>query len=55
MEFFEHLKKYLNNEDIKALEQSLEGSSKHALLLNTEKMNEETLLSLFPNVSLNTA
>lgn len=51
MEFFEHLKKYLNNEDIKALEQSLEGSSKHALLLNNEKMNEETLLSLFPHLT----
>lgn len=50
MEFFEHLKKYLNNEDIKALEQSLDGFSKHALLLNTEKMNEETLLSLFPHL-----
>ncbi len=50
MEFFKHLKTYLNDQEIKALEDSLNEPSKHALLLNTSKMNEETLLSLFPNL-----
>ena len=51
MEFFEHLKKYLNEAEIKALQDSLNETSKHALLLNTDKMNEETLLSLFPHLT----
>ena len=50
MEFLNHLKTYLSNQEIKALEDSLNESSKHALLLNTNKMNEEQLLSLFPNL-----
>ena len=51
MEFLEHLKKYLNEKEIKALDDSLNEPSKHALLLNTNKMNEETLLSLFPHIT----
>ena len=51
MEFLEHLKKYLTEKEIKALDDALNEPSKHALLLNTNKMNEETLLSLFPHVT----
>ena len=50
MEFLEHLKKYLNEKEIKALDDALNEPSKHALLLNTNKMDEETLFSLFPHV-----
>ena len=50
MEFLNHLKTYLSDQEIQALEDSLNESSKHALLLNTNKMNEEQLLSLFPNL-----
>ena len=50
MEFLNHLKTYLSGEEIDKLEASLEGKSQHALLLNTEKMNEETLLSLYPSL-----
>ena len=51
MDFLSHLSKYLSQKEIKELDASLQGKSKHALLLNTEKMNEETLLSLFPNLN----
>ena len=50
MEFLEHLKTYLNDEEISNLETSLKGKSEHALLLNTDKMSQETLLSLFPSL-----
>ena len=50
MDFLSHLSKYLNQEEIDKLDASLKGKSEHALLLNTSKMNEEMLLSLFPNV-----
>ena len=50
MEFFEHLKTYLNEEEIRALETSLEGKSEHALLLNTTKMSQDTLLSIYPSL-----
>ena len=50
MDFLSHLKTYLSDQEIKALEDSLSESSKHALLLNTNKMNEEQLLCLFPNL-----
>ena len=50
MEFLDHLKTYLNEEEINKLEISLEDKSQHALLLNREKMNEETLLSLYPSL-----
>ena len=50
MEFLEHLKTYLSDEEINNLETSLKGKSEHALLLNTDKMSQETLLSLFPSL-----
>ena len=50
MEFLEHLKTYLNDEEIAKLDASLKANSEHALLLNTEKMSEETLLSIYPNL-----
>ena len=50
MEFLEHLKAYLKDEKIKNLETSLKEKSEHALLLNTDKMSQETLLSLFPSL-----
>ena len=50
MDFLSHLSKYLNQEEIAKLDASLKGKSEHALLLNTRKMSEEILLSLFPNV-----
>ena len=50
MQFYEHLKTYLNEEEIKQLETSLNQKSKHALLLNTSKMSQETLLSIYPSI-----
>ena len=50
MEFFEHLKTYLNDDEIKLLETSLTKKSEHALLLNTEKMSPEQLLSIYPSL-----
>ena len=50
MDFLSHLSKYLNQEEIKELDDSLKEKSEHALLLNTNKMSEEMLLSLFPNL-----
>ena len=50
MEFFEYLKTYLNEKEIDLLKESLSLPSKHAVLLNTQKMEDETFLSLFPNV-----
>ena len=50
MEFLQHLKAYLKDEEINNLETSLKEKNKHALLLNTDKMSQETLLSLFPSL-----
>ena len=50
MEFFNHLKTYLNDEEIALLETSLSKKSEHALLLNTEKMSQEQLLSIYPSL-----
>ena len=50
MTFKEHLKKYLSEEEINQLFDSLNESDKHALLLNTDKMSEEKLLSLYPHL-----
>ena len=50
MDFFNSLKTYLDEKEIDALTKSLNQESKHALLLNTSKMDESVLLSLFPNV-----
>ena len=50
MEFFNHLKTYLNEQEIDKLSKSLEEESKHALLLNEEKMSVDTLLGIYPNL-----
>ena len=50
MQFDEHLKKYLPNEEIEKLVQSFSSKEHKGFYLNKNKMNEETLLSLFPNV-----
>ena len=50
MEFYEHLKTYLNDEEIKLLKESLLEDNKHAVLLNPKKMSDETFLSHYPNV-----
>ena len=50
MEFLEHLKTYLNDEEIALLETSLTKKSEHALLLNSEKMSQEQLLSIYPTL-----
>ena len=50
MTFEEHLKKYLNDDEISLLLSSFEKEDKHAALLNTAKMDDETFVSLFPNV-----
>ena len=50
MEFYEHLKTHLSDKEIKELETSLSQKSQHALLLNEEKMSQDTLLSIYPNL-----
>ena len=49
MTFEKHLKKYLNDEQISDLLDSLNKDNKHAVLLNTRKMCDEEFLSLFPH------
>lgn len=51
MDFVNHLKKYLNEKEIEKLITSFNEKSKHALLLNTNKMDEKTFLSYFPNIT----
>ena len=51
MNFKEHLKKYLSDREIEQLFESLNGSDKHALLLNTNKLSEEKLLSFYPHLT----
>ena len=51
MEFLNHLKTYLNDQEIEKLAKALEEDSKHALLLNEEKMSQETLLNIYPSLS----
>lgn len=50
MEFYEHLKSYLTEQEIEQLKASLANESKHAILLNLRKMNDAKFLSLFPDV-----
>ena len=50
MDFKSHLKKYLSDQEIEQLIDSLNGSDKHALLLNTGKLNEEKLLEIYPHL-----
>lgn len=51
MDFSSHLKSYLTDEEINKLNDSLSLESKHAVLLNTNKMSDERFLSLFPDVA----
>lgn len=50
MDFKEHLYKYLNEEEVNKLIDSLEKEDQHALLLNTEKLSEEKLLEIYPHI-----
>ena len=50
MNFNEHLKKYLNDQEINQLISSFNEKEKKAIYLSTNKMSEETLLNLFPNL-----
>ncbi len=50
MEFYEHLKSYLNDKDIEELLNSLEKENLHGVLLNPIKMSDEKFLSLYPDV-----
>ena len=50
MTFIEHLKKYLSEDEISKLIDSLNENDKHALLLNTRKLSEEKLLSFYPHL-----
>ena len=51
MQFQEHLKKYLSENEIEKLINSLEKEDKHALVLNTEKLSEEKLLKFYPHLT----
>lgn len=51
MEFVEHLKSYLSDEEIAKLMDSLNDESLHAVLLNPKKMSDEEFLKLFPDVT----
>ena len=52
MTFEEHLLSWMNNEEIKKLISSLaEDKSKHAVLLNTNKISDGKFIELFPNVN----
>ena len=50
MDFVSHLKSYLSDEEIAKLLNSFNDEDKHACLLNPSKMDDDTFLSLFPNV-----
>jgi len=50
MDFFTHLKTYLNDEQIEKLKGSLLLENKHALLVNTNKITVEYLLNIYPNL-----
>jgi NOL1/NOP2/sun family putative RNA methylase len=51
MEFIEHLKKYLSEKQIEKLISALnKDESKHALILNLDKISDEEFINKFPNV-----
>lgn len=51
MDFVTHLKKYLNDNEITKLINALENeNSKHALILNLDKISDEEFVNKFPNV-----
>lgn len=49
MDFIKHLERYLTKEEITKLLDSLKMEDKHAVLLNINKMDEKTFLSIYPN------
>ena len=49
-EFRKHLLNYLDKDFVENLISSFEEPSKHAVLLNTNKLSEEKFLNLYPNV-----
>lgn len=51
MEFLEHLKKYLSDQEITSLSNALDGKARKALLVNTNKINDSFILSFFPNLT----
>lgn len=51
MEFIQHLRKYLSEQQLSALMDSLSLPSTHALLLNVEKMDVAALLSIYPKLT----
>ena len=50
MEFLEHLKKYLSEQEIEKLSVYLQDENRHGVLLNTQKMCDEEFLKLYPDV-----
>lgn len=50
MEFAKHLEKYLSKEEIEQLILSFDEKEHKGVFLNTNKMSDETFLSLFPHV-----
>ena len=49
-EFINHLSTYLSKKEIEVLLSSFNEKSINGLILNTEKMDEKTLLALYPNI-----
>ena len=49
-QFKNHLKKYLKEEEIDKLISSFSSTSTHAFLLNTNKLKDEELLKIYPNL-----
>ena len=50
MEFKEHLKKYLKDEDIDKLEKSLLEDRTNSLILNTNKLDKESFINEYKNI-----
>ena len=50
MEFAKHLEKYLSKDEIIKLLDSFECEEKKAIYLNSSKLDEKSLFSLFPNL-----
>ena len=48
MTFEEHLEKYLSKNEINSLLSSLEGKSKKSIIINTNKIDDDFILSKFP-------
>ena len=50
MDFYSHLSTYLDDETILKMKASMEGKDFHAVLLNPNKMSDDTFLKLYPEV-----